>query len=587
MRLCAVTVCSAQASYRSAIRMARDVVQDIGAEAASASGGLVELSRISEHTSERDGERLISKKAGLSLGLPLTYLGEDELRFPILKLRDWAQFLCDRNCLHSLVGLQRPHPKGEADILSAFWNKFQCLFPDHQIFEVFRSKAADPTCTYPMVFHGDEGRWRRRQAFLVSNFHALLGKGTAEQVSSTTSHPYLRMRVNFLGSTHLTRMLHAAVPKKLLQNEACFDAVVQSAVDEAVYMIGPGVTQRQTGRRVWMATLHVCGDWAFLHKIGQLCRSFNNVPKKLSDPLRGICHRCQAGVQGVPWETIHEREPQWLNTVFSESAFTSIPAICRLLHSPGQEERILAFDLFHTMHLGVGKSFVGSCLVVLSQYFAGSSVDLRFKSLEAHFFNWCEVHAETPVIIRLTRETLQWFTAADFPQGNWFKGSVTTVFFRYLESVLSSGNWKHDPMLDKAYEAVVALNGCMKGLYCADLFVPPDEAKAIAENGLRFLRRMAWLSQRAKVNDQSLWLLTPKMHALHHLLLEDMLLPAQAGKAPMNPVGLSTQQDEDFIGKNSRVSRKVDPRTCSKRCIQRFMQASYAEYVKAGHILPR
>ena len=88
----------AEATYRSAIRTARDVVSDIGEEAAAASGGLVELAAISENRSERDGSRLMGRKAGLSLQVPLSMLGEKDLAFPILKLRDWGQFLADKHC---------------------------------------------------------------------------------------------------------------------------------------------------------------------------------------------------------------------------------------------------------------------------------------------------------------------------------------------------------------------------------------------------------------------------------------------------------------------------------------------------------
>ena len=573
---------TAQASYRSAVRMARDVVADIGEEAAAASGGLIELARISEHCSERDGHTLLAKKAGLRLPLPLTELQVGDLNFPVLELKEWGQFLADKHCLHALVGLARPNLQREEDILHSFWCQFESVYPRHQVFARFKAGLCNDRQTYPLLFHADEGRGRRRQAFLVSNFHSALGRGTQQQAKCTS---YIRLRLNFEGSTLTTRMLHSACPKKLLQEPGVFNAVMENAAQNALHMINHGIVQSRTGRRIWFCVLNVCGDWPFLHKCGQLSRSFNNVPKKLSDPPRGICHRCKAGCEGIPWETIHEREPRWMQTIFSESAFSSLPPFCQLLHTPGEEEGLFAFDTFHAWHLGVGKSFTGSCLVLLSQHCEGSNVEARFQGLEQHFFHWCETHQESPSLIRLTRETVQWSSTSDFPQGGWFKGSATTVLCRYLEDILHAYSWDDEPMLQKAAEAVTAINECFRGLYTSNVFIPAADSVRIAENGLRFLRRMAWLAKEASRQGQNLWLLTPKAHILHHLFLEDMLVPGLADRTTINPLTFCCQQDEDFIGKVSRTSRKVDPRVVSKRCIQRFLKSAYDEYIRAKYII--
>ena len=54
----------AQASARSAIRIARNVVKDIGLEKARGLGGLLPLARVSEDHSERGSHSLLSKKTG-------------------------------------------------------------------------------------------------------------------------------------------------------------------------------------------------------------------------------------------------------------------------------------------------------------------------------------------------------------------------------------------------------------------------------------------------------------------------------------------------------------------------------------------
>ncbi|CAE7499850.1 unnamed protein product [Symbiodinium sp. KB8] len=500
----------AKASYRSVIRTARDVVADIGEEAAASSGGLADLARVPESKSERDGMRIVQTKAGLSLPVPLTLLGEADLAFPILRLRDWGQFLADKHCLHMLVGLAKPDFQRETDICQAFWAKYKQLQPDHEIYHRFEAGSLDPKFTFPLVFHGDEGRGRRRLPFLVCNYHSLLGKGTQEQCGQHRA--YLKLRINFKDNSLVTRLLYCAVPKKLHQKPQVFDALMESAVAEAEFMVNTGVVQRYTGRKVWFAVIGVTGDWPWLHRCGNLSRSFNNVPKKTGEKMTGICHKCAAGSVGVPWEVVHERNPAWLQTVYSESGFARVPAIARLLSVPGQEEGLLAFDFFHAFHLGIGKNFVGSCLALLSDHFPGSNVDKRFENLELSFFTWCRATKNNPVLTRLTKETIQWGSRQDYPSGSWFKGSVTTVFCRYLEHVLTSQNWPHEPMLQKAGEAAKAINFCVASLYASDVFVyPPLHAVAVAEHGLRFLRRLQWLAKEGIKRNDALWLLKARV----------------------------------------------------------------------------
>ena len=86
------------------------------------------------------------------------------------------------------------------------------------------------------------------------------------------------------------------------------------------------------------------------------------------------------------------------------------------------------------------------------------------------------------------------------------------------------------------------MNSCLSSLYAADLFLDPSKAVETAEHGLRFLRRLSWLAKHALNEQRTLWLLTPKAHILHHLFLEDMLLPALRGVSPLNALGLSVRR---------------------------------------------
>jgi hypothetical protein len=107
----------AEASCRSAVDAARNVVADIGLASASSSGGLTELARCTDQNSERDCHRLITKKYALSLPVEKSVLEtKDESRnIPVLKLTSWAQFLVRNNCWHVLCGLVKPDPRRERE----------------------------------------------------------------------------------------------------------------------------------------------------------------------------------------------------------------------------------------------------------------------------------------------------------------------------------------------------------------------------------------------------------------------------------------------------------------------------------------
>ena len=117
-------------SYRAAIRTARGVVEDIGENAASSSGGLVELSKVSEYHSERDGQNIIANKFKLAIpvdivDLPKTNGMRYTGNFSVISLKSWAQYIVNMGCWNMLVGLLNSDPKREQDLLRTFWSRYK------------------------------------------------------------------------------------------------------------------------------------------------------------------------------------------------------------------------------------------------------------------------------------------------------------------------------------------------------------------------------------------------------------------------------------------------------------------------------
>ena len=563
--------CAKASSYASAVRVAKSVVKDFGASGASASGGITQLASSNERSAERDTHNLMVKKLRLSLPVPLSDLGKKKvLKHKILRLRDWFEFLVNKRCFHIICGLQKPDEKREESILSAFWQRLRESQPDHPVYELQASGALNLSRCAPLLWHGDEGRGRRRSPFLVTSFLSLLGRGVRTglhfQEKQKVRKPFLKMQPNFIGHTYTTRFLQTAMPKSVYQNDEVFQAVLQNVVSEAHHMQTAGVKHGYSGKRYWCIILGITGDWAFLQKAGNFGRSYMNVSKHLSEDSErgGICHLCLAGRHQHPFEEIHVRSPSWLNTVGAETPFRDPAVLAALPHSPaGGACKLFKFDFWHSWHLGLGKFFVGSCLAIMSEQYDGRSKTRRMEQLSGDFFKWCKLNKRSPILSRLTKESINWENNSSFPSGSWYKGGLTTTCCEFIEAQLRSASESEDPMFEMARDAVIAINTCISMLYKSEAFMDPSTAREVGEQGLRFLRRYHSLAARAVELKRPLWMFIPKAHALHHIFLEDLFLSSQNYSRIVNPVCYSVQMSEDFIGRNSRVARKVHPSLCT------------------------
>ena len=381
--------CRAKAtSCRAAIRTAKGVVSDIGSGAAAKSRGLNELASSHEKNSERDVLNISMKKYNLSLPIQLTTINKSpgakyEGEFCVISLRSWCQFFINFNLWHVLCGLSSPNERRERAILTEFWRRFKLWKPDHELWGVVERRGIDLSKTAPLVLHGDEGRGIKKGPFLVTSYHSYLGKGTSQANESRKRRPFVTMRLNYTGHTFSHRMLTAVLPKMVRDSEA-FNDIINFITDDALDVINNGVVSSH-GERYWMATLQIVGDWAWLVKAGNLFRSYSTVEKRprgeMSNP-KGVCHLCFAGMHGIPFEDFRPGA-KWKTTLFSEGdePWTSRPVFLRLPHEPFKEQAFFAYDIWHSFHLGMGKTFLGSTLALISEKMPGGSIDVRFQHL--------------------------------------------------------------------------------------------------------------------------------------------------------------------------------------------------------------
>eukprot|EP00438_Fugacium_kawagutii_P004942 Skav232722 [mRNA] locus=scaffold3777:19787:26844:- [translate_table: standard] len=588
-----------EASCSASVRLARDLVSDLGVERASSSGGLVQLSQLDEHNAERDCNKLLAKKLELSLPIPLEPMGTEECckGIPVLRLRDWCAYFLKSHNWHVLAGLKKPDPVRVERMFQLFWDRYRLLYPQHQIFALADAGKLNLGRTAPMLVHGDEGRSKKHQPFLVCSVHSCLGFGLGpsekkvverKRAGEKVKKPYLKQSCNFLGHSYTHRFILGCLPKKYAAKKEVFQALMGHIARESDFMRSTGVVDPFTKRTYHMAVIAVVGDWPWLCKSGGLERSFSTAQKfkVVKTPPKGFCHFCLAGRPGVPgFSELHSRNPTWLQSMYVEEPWSVEPELASLLHEPGKKAHLYQFDLFHCVHLGVGRNLIGAVLALVSEMEPSGTIDARFDSMSQRFMNWCRDNHRTPYITSLSKEKIGWgVSAQQYPCAQWHKGSVTTTVLAWLEDELGATDLNQTPILKVAFESVQALNGCLRGLFSSEVWVFDPLATDYAEKGLRFLRRYSVAAAMAHRAGRKLFGFQPKCHALHKVFLL-MLLQCRAHGFAINPAVYSVQPDEDLIGRASRISRKVHPAQQVRRVLERYLLSAHSEWVRAGFLV--
>ena len=589
----------AEASCASAVRTARDFAADLGTEAASRVGGLLDVARCSDSNAERDTRRVLANKFKLSLPIPLSPLGsEDHLKgLPVLRLRDWANYLISTNKWHIVAGLRNPHGQREGDIFQCFWDHYRKLNPNHQIFSLADSGQLCLRRTCPLAFHGDEGRSRKHQPFLVCSVHSLLGYGLGpsqaallerERAGEAIKRPYLKQNPNFLGHSYTHRFILGCLTKKQAANKQIFQSFLGKIVEEAAFMHDEGVACPFTGLQYHMALIAVVGDWPWLAKAASMERHFSTMQKHrvTREPPKGFCHYCLAGTPAVPaFRDLHSRSPGWLQTMYVQEPWVVEPALASLLHEPGKKPAIFQFDLFDCVHLGVGRHVIGAALALMSDLQPATTIDQRFDVLTQKFLTWCKNMCHTPFITKLSKESIGWGSSTQcYPSAQWHKGSVTTTVMLWIEAELGAMDLTHHHVLRLTFEGIGAINSFLRGVFSSEIWIPASEARLYAESCLRFLRRYSVAAAISYKEGMKLFGFTPKCHALQKIVLL-MIRQSLLQGFCCNPAVFSVQPDEDLIGRASRLSRKVHPARAVQRVLERYLQSAYAEWVRAGFLV--
>jgi len=576
-----------------AVRTAKAVQQEVPEVARSSLGRLAD---IKEKNAERDVHKLTSKFK-LTLPIPMSSFKAGWETFQYLKMSSWAYFLLSRNLWHHLAGLESPDMPKCQQSWSLFWERFRQVRPGH---EIYRRPGFDFSRCCALLLHGDEGRSLRKAAVLILAAHSILGYGTR---TSSTSRKAELHKLNYKKTTWITRFLLGVLPKAFYsmdgddgggserENEEfqsdIYENLLNAIATDLRNLFDHGIVSPLDGQRYFFCTLNVMGDWPFIQRSGHLARSFFNAAKHAkptkTDP-KGICHRCLADRPGVLWEDFQSQVPPWLASMNTESPFTSEPSLLLLPHVQEDPAELFAWDLFHTWHLGCAKVFLGTAVIVLatSALFVGG-VEKRLEAVTERFLTWCDEKCLKPHLRKLSKETMSWTTTTTYPSGVWSKGHTARVLNKWFISECEANTRavRADVLLTTVYKCAVSIETFLRGLYSYELWIPSAAAIEISSHGLSFLRLYGHGAKQSYDMTRRLFLMQPNLHRLHHIAWH---LGEDARKMDFvpNPLAWSTQPEEDYIGRPSRVSRRVSPRLPIQRTIQRSLIAAHAAYRDAG-----
>lgn len=554
-----------------------------------ASSSVGQLAKFREDHSERDVQKL-SKKMKLTLPIPLSDVQVGGEMVPMLRMTDWSKFIFQHNLWHRLCGLDEPDMKRCSAIWERFWGRYRQINPGH---EIFQRTGHDLSRTCALMLHGDEGRSRRKSALMVLSAHSVLGYGlsTSKRKQKTK---YLAQKLNYEQPTWTTRFLLSVLPKQYYneENETTGDSdpfqdLMHGASQDLRVLYDNGIETSEG--RFFFCIVNVMGDWPFIQKCGNLARSFLNISKAASSKTaaKGICHLCRADIGDVVWEDFQTEPPTWLPTVNTLCAFSEPPAALILPKNNSFPESLFSFDLFHAWHIGAGKTFLASCLSMLiscSAYDGG--IDLRCERVTADYAEWSNSTGIRCQLRRITKAKLGGLSSTSYPVGTWSKGSTTTCLMKFFLHACAKyqEHVDNDVLMQLAQRAALRIDEFLRRLYSWELWIPSEKAKPIIAAGYSFLKIHGCAVKVAYTRKILLFHLMPNYHRIHHILYE-MTWQSNHATHVLNPLYASTQADEDFIGRPSRISRRVSPRLCIQRTLERSLQAAYAQYINKGVLI--
>ena len=571
----------AEASCRSQIATARAVSSEFGEDQTHKSG-IQDWARIGDRNSERDVNRVVSKH-GTTLPVPITEIAIKNQTIPWISPKNWLQYIVDHSLVYMLSGLSYETKNQVGWTWREFWSKWRTLNPD---FDLFYKDDFDPSTTIGLYVHGDEGRTLKKNALMVTSLQSILGHGFNEK-RMKRDRDGEKLQVNFAGHTAMTRFVISVLPKVTYQSDPeVFHTFIDKVAEELKDLLEIGLRDSLTGVTYKFVVLGVKGDMPYLQKVGRLKRSWNTTVKRGQQRKEppGVCHLCLAGTPMYPCEDTSHK-PCWAPTIGVKVPWSATPGILKCLpHDRVHPGSHFKADLWHCIHLGIGKSFISSTVHLALDLVPASNNDERFEWLTDHYVRWCRSVQTCTYVSKISAYLIS-YNDARGASGNWSKGSLTRNLMRWLVALLNDLRPNRGHLLLVAKRAAMDLNVLLSFLYNAALFLDRDECNFVYKKGMCFLQTYTDLATKLfNLGRPHLFPLFPKGHAVHHIWYTIYLDSIEYGFS-MNPLSASCQQDEDTVGRTSRLSRRVSVKLTMRRTLERHLLTCYKVWKDAKLIM--
>ncbi|CAL1129712.1 unnamed protein product [Cladocopium goreaui] len=511
-------------------------------------------------------------------------------KFPFLKLSSWAQWLLDTGRIWRLFCGCKSLSTMKV-VLTEFWARYRALYPQH---EVFGLEGLDLSVTIPYYSHQDEGRGYKHQAIWVLSVHGCLGRGTHEYIrrgKHQVDVQNMEFGCNFIGNTWSTQFLLCTMSKSVTHKcPGAMNRIVELFAEDCAKLAREGLCSKDGTIRIHMVHLSTKGDLPALAKLGSLTRTFSHVPRAASSRKAsgGICHLClagqeanAAGQQAFPYEDFSV-SPSWLGTVETVAPWAQRPSVLRgALVDPRKTAHFFSCDFWHNVHLGCGKHWVANSFVSAIerlQFWPGQSVESKFELLTTEFKSFCRQNHLSPHMDEISRATMGFPQGSACPLGQWSKGVVTTHFMKFLEWFCDKHKEeiKYDEVMTTIAWGTKSMNRVMSYMYSAGFWLPRDRAIKLGQLIQVFVHCYSQCAVMAHRANKNRWSLVPKLHFIHHDALR-LMFPPVGVHWLLSPLGTSVQMQEDFVGRPSRLSRRVAVPQMHRRVLDRSLISAYRE----------
>ena len=338
------------------------------------------------------------------------------------------------------------------------------------------------------------------------------------------------------------------------------------------------------GQRYFGCLIGAKGDLKHHMECGNLDRSYHTMGAKTDQMM---CSLCWAGDRAYPFEDCSD-QPDWAETLGASRPWSITPNLALVPGNPSFPEQVFLLDPFHLFKVGLARDLAGSSIIAFSKmkFFDtegdAKNIPARLERAHKSFQLWCLAERKAPGLRSFTRTFLNFGTNSASAWSN-SKGSDSMLLLKWLLwfvslQLLNPENITNDRHLKFCKVLKHTIDNGLKVfalLHSHPLWLQPDCAKLLYKRLMILLRGYKSLAQVMVSLRMSGYALKPKFHGTHHVAYAIKQALERRSQLVLSPLFAACEQNEDVVGRISRLSRRLATRTLTRRVLQRhFLKKS-------------